>query len=239
MTFFQTNTILSNEVSIMNKNPTAKLIFRCIWVAIALVSTVCTFTDHVGFLGGDFRPATLFFTSWSAWISTLAAVLALISTLKKDEKTPQWIILVKFCAIIMMIATFVISAFVLPDKIWKASYWTFGSTFKHFLLPIITVADTIIYDEKDSHKAYHPFAALVVPLIYWAAVIIRFCAARGSNGGAIPANLWDNYYPYGFTNIDNGHSLFGLIRLLAIIMVALIAVGYAFYFAKKDYKKNK
>ena len=221
----------------MTKNPTVKLVIRCIWCAIALVATICTLTDHISFLGGDCRPFPMFFTSWSVWIAALAAVSALVSTIKKDEKTPQWVILVKFCAIIMMIATFVISAFVLPDKIWKASYWTLGSVFKHFLLPIITVADTVMYDEKGSYKVYYPFAALVVPLIYWTAVIGRFCAARGSNGGAIPANLWDQYYPYGFTNIDNGHSLFGLIRLLAIILVALVAIGYVFYFAKKEYKK--
>lgn len=222
----------------MTKNPTAKLVIRCIWVAIALVATCCTLTDHLGFLGGDCRPVTLFFTSWSVWLATLAAIPSLISTIKKDEKTPQWVILVKFCAIIMMIATFVISAFVLPDKIWKASYWTIGSTFKHFLLPIITVADTVMYDEKDSYKVYYPFASNVVPLVYWAVLIGRFCVARNANGGAIPENLWGQYYPYGFTNIDNGHSLFGLIRLLVIILVVLLGIGYGFYFAKKDYKKS-
>ena len=222
----------------MTKNPVVKLVIRSIWTVIAVVATICTLTDHVGFLGGDLRPVTLFFTSWSVWLAAIAAVSSLISTLRKEEKTPQWIILFKFCAIIMMIATFVISAFVLPDKIWKAAFWTVGGTFKHFLLPIFTVADSIMYDEKDSYKVYYPFAALVVPLIFWAAVIIRFCAARTANGGAIPAALWDNYYPYGFTNIDNGHSLFGLIRLLAIIMVALVVVGYGFYLAKKEFKKK-
>lgn len=221
----------------MNKNPVVKLIVRIVWAVIAVAATIFTLTDHIGFLGGDLKPVALFFTSWSVWLAALAAILSLISTLKKDEKTPQWIIIIKFCAIIMMIATFVISAFVLPDKIWKAAFWTPGGAFKHFLLPIFTVADTILYDEKGSYKVYYPFVAVIIPLIYWAAVIIRFCAARSANGGAIPANLWDAYYPYGFTNLDNGHSLAGLIRLLAIILAALIAVGYGFYFGKKEYKK--
>lgn len=223
----------------MTKNSKAKLIIRCIWLAFALIATVFTLTDHVGFLGGDSKPFTLFFTSWSVWLATLAAGSALVSTLNKKERTPQWVLLVKFCAIIMMIATFVISAFVLPDKIWKASYWTWGSTFKHFLLPLITVADTAIYDEKGSYKIYYPFASLVVPLIYWTAVIGRFCTARTAAGGTIPESLWDAYYPYGFTNIDNGHSLTGLIRLLAIILVALVAIGYGFYFGKKENKTDK
>jgi len=223
----------------MTKNPKVKIIIRSIWVAIGLIATIFTLTDHVGFLGGDARPFTLFFTSWSVWLAVFAAIPSLISAIKKDEKTPQWVILVKFCAIIMMIATFIVSAFVLPDKIWKASYWTLGSTFKHFLLPIITVADTVMYDEKDSYKVYYPFAALVVPLVYWAAVIIRFCVARNGMGGALPANLWDAYYPYGFTNVDNGHSVAGLIKLLAGILVGLVLIGYGFFFGKKDYKKNK
>lgn len=222
----------------MNENKRVKLIERIVWAVVALVATVFTLTDHLGFLGGDYRPVALFFTSWSVWLAAIAAVLSLVSVIKNDEKTPQYVILIKFCAIIMMIATFVISAFVLPDKIWKAAYWTPGSTFKHFLLPIITVADTVMYDEKGSYRVSYPFVSLIVPAGFWAAVITRFCLARTANGGALPASLWDAYYPYGFTNVDNGHSLAGLIRLLVIIMFALLAIGYGFYFAKKDYKRK-
>ena len=58
----------------MTKNPTVKLVIRCIWCAIALVATICTLTDHISFLGGDCRPVTLFFTSWSVWIDRKSVV---------------------------------------------------------------------------------------------------------------------------------------------------------------------
>ncbi len=219
----------------MKKN--FRLIFRIIWTIVALIATFLTLKDHLTVLGGDNRPVTLFFTSWSVWLGALAAVLSLISTIKDDAKSPQINILIKFCADMMLIATFVMSALVLPEKIWMSSYWTAGGTFKHFLLPIFTVTDSILYDEKNSYKISYPFLALVVPFFYWAGVIIRALVTRKLNGGSIPQDLWQMYYPYGFTNFDNGHSLGGLCGLLAGIMVALIIIGYSFYFAKKYSKK--
>lgn len=222
----------------MIKNSKAKIIIRAIWLFTGVFATILTLTDHISVFGGDAKPFALFFTSWSVWLATLAAAAGFASAVQKEEKTSQWILLLKFCAVIMIIATFIVASFVLPDKIWKASYWTLGGTFKHFLLPIITVADTVLFDEKDSYKVYYPFAAVVIPLLYWAAVITRFCIARNAMGGVLPANLWDAYYPYGFTNIDNGHSLAGLIKLLAGILVGLLAIGYGFFFGKKNFKKQ-
>lgn len=222
----------------MNNISKTKLIERILWTAIGLIATILTFTDHITFFNGDGKPVALFFTTWSVWLATVAAISSLISTIKDDDKTPDCVLLLKFCATIMIIATFIVAGFVLPDKIWKASYWTFGGTFKHFLLPIITIADTILFDEKNKYKVFYPFAGVVIPLIYWAILITRFCLARKGLGGSIPENLWGAYYPYGFTNIDNGHSLAGLIKMLAGILVGLIAIGFGFFFGKKNYKSN-
>lgn len=70
-------------------------------------------------------------------------------------------------------------------------------------------------------------------LLYWVVLIIVIEVNRGYYGGKIPENLWDYYYPYGFTNFDNGATLGGLVGLLAIIAVALIAIGFVFYIFDK------
>lgn len=221
----------------MINNQKTKNIYRIIWVLIAVIATIFTFTDHVSFMGGDGRPSTLFFTSWSVWLCLLTSILCIVPTIQKKNSVQQWVMLVKFCANIMIIATFVVAAFVLPDKLWTAGYWNPGSIFKHFLLPILTIADTVMFDEKDSYKVYYPIVGVVVPMLYWVIVVARICSARNALGGALPANLWDFYYPYGFTNFDNGHSLAGLCKILAGISVGLLLIGYGFFFGKKSYKK--
>lgn len=220
----------------MIKNQKSKFIFRILWLVICVIATITTITDHANFAGGDGKPAALFFTSWSVWLALLAACASFIFAIKKADDS-QWCVLLKFCADIMIIATFIVAGFVLPTKIWTAGYWTFGGAFKHFLVPLFTVADTCLFDKKDSYKVYYPFAAIVIPLLYWVIVIIRVCVKRNAMGGALPANLWDFYYPYGFTNFDNGHSLAGLCKMLAGILVGLVAIGYGFFFGKKSYKK--
>ncbi len=126
----------------------------------------------------------------------------------------------------MIVATFIVSAFVLPDKIWMRGYWTAGSIFKHFLLPILTVVDALCCTPRGSYRPWQPFAALLAPLCYWVCVIVRFVRFRSASGGSIPQALWDSYYPYGFTNLDQGVSLGGLCGLLGGILVGLILCGY-------------
>lgn len=213
-----------------------KRVFRIVWLVVAAVATILTFTDHIAAFNGDGHPVTLYFTTWSVWFS-LASALCIFIVSEKKLVQNNAVMVLKFSANILMIATFVVSAFVLPDKIWMKDYWTLGSTFKHFLLPIITIADTCLFDEKN-YKVWFPFAGVVVPVIYWFLVILRAVTFRNANGGMIPVAIQDDYYPYGFTNLDANHTLGGLIRLLMIIGVSLIVVGYVFYFIKREKKSN-
>ncbi len=213
------------EVESKSKPETKKFIFRLLWLLVALVATISSFTDRFVAFGGDGKPFALFFTAWSVWIAFAVAIWAFVLTVS-SLKENKIFFTVKFAADIMIIATFIVSAFVLPDKIWMKSYWTFGSTFKHFLLPIFTVLDSAFFDPAKSFKFWHPFAGVVAPVIYWTSVILRAVIHRNAQGGIIPSAEWNKYYPYGFTNLDNGHSLKGLCLLLLGIGIGLLGIGY-------------
>ena len=222
------------------KNNHVRLSFRILWFLAALVSFAFTFIDHVKSLGGDGRPVALFFTSWSAWISFAAATASLAFEILQKAKgvqnaktSDQTVLhsLLNFCAAIMMTATFLIAAFVLPDKIWTANYWTFGSTFKHFILPIFTIGDEILFPGK--RKIFFPLLGMVIPISWCFIIMRRALSARAFFGGAIPQNLWGQYYPYGFTNLDNGRSLKGLCLLFLGIGIGLILFGFLFLFLEK------
>ncbi|MCR4562663.1 MAG: hypothetical protein K5694_05630 [Bacilli bacterium] len=216
----------------MRNNPLVVLIYRAVVLAIALFSSVIPFFIYNinGVTGGNITPF-IYFTNWSVWLVLVAAVIGFIYALRnklgKSEGVPSWVEAVRLAAFIMILATFIISAFVLPAKIWMKEYWTLASTFKHFLLPVVFIFDAIVLSRKQTVKWTFPLFAVIPPLIYWIIIIARFMIKRGGN--PLPQAIWADYYPYGFTNIDNGHSLGGLIGLLGGILVGLLIVGYAYY----------
>lgn len=219
----------------LRNNLKASLILKILWVVIAIVGTILSFVMPNLAKDNTVRSPFLFYTNWSVYFSLIVGITSLISIIlqlikKKESGNNELVPILKFSANIMIIATFIVSAFVLPDKIWKAEYWTLPSIFKHFLLPIITVLDAVLFDRKRSYRWSYPLIALIFPLIYWIALIIRIVVNGGGSTG-IPENMWDHYYPYGFTNLDKEGSmgLGGLIGLLAGIMVGLILIGYIFF----------
>ena len=215
----------------------SKTAYRTIWMLIALIATAFTFIDHLTVLGGDGSPPVLFYASWSVWITLVASVLGWIWSVRSflKKQTHEWrrFASVEFCALIMMIATFIVSAFVLPDKIWTAGYWTASNTFKHFLLPVLTVIDVLVYQRGKVFGVLYPLYAVIPSLLYWAVIVIRALVYRAACGGAIPEAEHALYYPYGFTNFDAGHSLGGLCGLLSGMLIGLILIGYLFFWVNR------
>lgn len=213
------------------ENTVGRLVFRIILAVVALIASI------LGFTGSS--PVALYFTNWSVWFAAVMSFLALIGTFKSYLSGNDLLLdngayrILKFAAEVMIFATFVVSSFVLPDKLWTAGFWTLGGTFKHVLLPVLFIADGILCDKRNSYRFGFVFAALVPPIAYWAIVIIRFVTYRNSIGGAIPESEWDRYYPYGFTNIDDGKTLTFLIGLLGGIAAGLVITGTVFYFLNR------
>ncbi len=218
----------------LRNNLLAQLIFRSVLLVVAVISLVTSFTiRNIASDGGAISPF-LYYTHWSCFLAEFTIGASFISTLLqfikgKREGNNTYLPLLKFCSNIMIIATFVVAAFVLPDKIWTKGYWNLSSIFHHFLMPILVVLDSALFDRKRTYRVSYPFLGVILPLIYWFVVILRFSIKRNVSGGHIAENLWDYYYPYGFTNIDKSSSYGFLIGLLAGILVALIAIGFAYW----------
>ena len=221
----------------MNKlyeNTTGRLVFRIILTLVAIVAFI------LGFRGT--KPIALYFTNWSVWYAGTMTFITMIGTLMSrsgnDKILDNGIYrFFKFSAQVMIFATFVVSSFVLPDKIWTSGFWTLNGAFKHCFLPLMYIADGILCDKRNSYKIGYIFFGLIPPISYWVILVTRFVNYRNSIGGAIPESEWYRYYPYGFCNIDNGHTLTFLICLLAGIAVALILTGFVFYALNR--KKTK
>lgn len=222
----------------LRNNLLVQLIYRSVLLVLAVASLITSFTIlNVASDGGAVSPF-LYYTHWSCFVGEVVIIASFLSTLiqfikGKREGNNTFLPLLKFCANIMIIATFIVAAFVLPNKIWTKGYWTLSSVLHHFLMPILLVLDSILFDKKHSYRFSYPFFGLVLPLLYWIIVIARFTIKRNACGGTIPTELWDYYYPYGFTNMDKSSSYPFLIGLLAGICVGLLIIGFVFYIVDK------
>lgn len=220
-----------------------KIFFRLIWTVICIAAVVFTFTDHVTACGGDGKPTALFFTTWTVWLCALSAILNLTAAVisEKTGKEQQSVFLlgfIKFSADIMAIATFIVAAFVLPEKLWTAEYWEVGKVFKHFLLPVLTIIDELFVENRLIYSIATPFYGIITSLTYWVIVVCRALSFRSSQGGSIPEELYGNYYPYGFTNFDTGHTVKGLCIMLSGILAGLILMGFGIVLKNKKNTKK-
>jgi hypothetical protein len=216
------------------KNRTLQLVYRIAEEAIVLVALILAFTDNAEHIGRTF----LYYTNWSVILAFVAVTAQLVLTaipFIRGERTgaveEPWAIVLKFCADITVIATFIVGGFVLGQFAD-----TVGHLFRHLFVPLIVVFDTVLFMQRRSLKVFYPLISVIPSLLYWAIIVIRALIARG--GTAIAEAEWANYYPYNFTNFDNGHSVGGLVGMLAGILVGLLLIAYLFYALDKLHKEN-
>ena len=201
----------------MEKQSKFKLYYRISLVLIAVVSVLFTIVDRG-------RRTLIYYTTWSVWFSSLTSFCALTRTIYGKEEDRAYELL-KFCSTVMITATFVMSCFSLPDKIWERAWWTAGSTFKHFLLPVAVIFDQIAFTKKGSYKKFYPIASMLAPFAYWTAVLSRIFIARAYYGGAIPLYKAYDYYPYPFLYLDGGVSVAFVFTFLGVIAVCLFLLS--------------
>jgi hypothetical protein len=211
-----------------------QLIYRIAEEAIVLVALILAFTDNAEHIGRTF----LYYTNWSVILALVAVTALLVQTAmafargeREGAVDAPWAVLLKLSADITVIATFIVGGFVLGQFAD-----TTGHLFRHLFVPIMVVLDTVLFMPRNSFKVFYPLISVIPSLLYWTIVVIRALIARGATG--IAEADWANYYPYGFTNFDNGHSVGGLIGMLAGILVGLILIGYVFYALDKLHKEN-
>ena len=89
-----------------------------------------------------------------------------------------------------------------------------GLTLLHYVVPIATFLDWILFDEKGKTDKIMPLFATLFPIIY---VVVSMIAAQFMTG--------DNKYTYPFLNVDMLGA--GMVALnILLLAAAFIAVGY-------------
>lgn len=211
-------------------NKKASIIYKFILCIIGIISLIMT----TGILDGNFniKVFTMFTTLSNIFciLYFIVDLLYLIKNYKKKNVCDIWPV-IKYMATISVILTFVVALVVLKMGVSFDSYLNASFLGVHYIIPIMTLIDWILFDKKGNIKKTDPFIWLIFPFIYFMAAELD--ADLGSGFGAIG----DSKYPYYFMDVEQ----LGIFKVLAtslIMGIGCIIMGYVFYLIDR-LQKNK
>ena len=222
----------------MIKNRTAQLIFETIYCTLGLVGVVASLGifDNIEMIRWDFY---VHFTNISNYFCLGIMIAALIQTAKKKEDCyVNAAPLMKFIGILGILLTFLVFNIMLAGAEGRdpQANWRVGSLLFHVLLPIMYIADWFLFYERKQSKWYYPIASIGFPLAYVIFLLIQACILGFDSSILIPTTKTPLIYPYFFVNLET-QGVPGVLMWIAILSVAFVAMGFAFY--GLDRIKNK
>ncbi|WP_157153959.1 Pr6Pr family membrane protein [Brachyspira murdochii] len=99
----------------------------------------------------------------------------------------------------------------------------------HYILPIMTIFDYIIFDKKGIYEIVDPLLWLIIPLLYFVFVLIRARVGSPFSDGS--------YYPYFFVDIDK-YGFKTVLRNVFFITLFFAFLGYIEYFIDMLFSKH-
>ena len=223
----------------MIKNRTIQLIYQTVYCTLALVGSVACLGifDDIKLFRWDFY---VYFTNLSNFLCFGVMLTALIKTVKRKEDgyvtaTP----LLKFIGMLGILLTFLVFNFMLAGAEGREPQlnWRIGSICFHVVLPIMYVADWFLFYERKKCTWRYPIASISFPLAY-AIFLLIHAAILGFDTSILTPTGTTLIYPYFFVNLET-QGVPGVLMWIAILSVAFVAMGFAFYGLDRLEKKIK
>ena len=224
----------------MIKNRTAQLIFQTIYCTLGLVGTIASLGifDNINAIRWDFY---VHFTNISNFFCLGIMFTALFQTIrKKEDRYVKAASMLKFIGILGILLTFLVFNIMLAGAEGRdpQANWRIGSLLFHVLLPIMYIADWFLFYERKQCKWYYPIASIGFPLAYVIFLLIQAIILGFDSSILIPTTTTPLIYPYFFVNIET-QGVPGVLMWIAILSVAFVAIGFAFYGLDRISKKQK
>lgn len=133
---------------------------------------------------------------------------------------------------IMISMTFLIYFFILAPRITNPNYspYTVSNLFLHYIVPIMVMADWLLFDSKNTYRKYDPFLWLIGPLAYLLFILIRAHVLYN-------LNVAGNHYPYFFINIKVLETRHFILYIGSFALFCVI-LGYIFLLIAKLMRKK-
>ena len=224
----------------MIKNRTVQLIYQTVYCTLGLVGCIACLGifDNIKMIRWDFY---VHFTNISNFFCLGIMFTALFQTIrKKEDSYVKAAPMLKFIGILGILLTFLVFNIMLAGAEGRdpQANWRIGSLLFHVLLPIMYIADWFLFYERKKSKWYYPIASIGFPLAYVIFLLIQAIILGFNSSILIPTTTTPLIYPYFFVNIET-QGVPGVLMWIAILSVAFVAIGFAFYGLDRISKKQK
>ena len=224
----------------MYKNRTAQLIFQTVYCTLAFVGCVASLGifDNINMIRWDFY---VHFTNISNFLCFGVMLAELIQTAKKQENSYVTTApVLKFIGMLGILLTFLVFNIMLAGAAGRDPQlnWRIGSLCFHVVLPIMYIADWVLFYQRRNCKWYYPIASIAFPFAYVVFIFIQAAILKFDSSILIPGSTTPLIYPYFFVNLET-QGVSGVVKWILILLVAFVAVGYLFFGLDKLGKKQK
>ena len=223
----------------MIKSRTTQLIFQAIYCTLGFVGIIASIGifDNINAIRWDFY---VHFTNISNFLCIGVMLASLIQTARKKEDSYVTVApVLKFIGMLGILLTFLVFNIMLAGAEGRdpQANWRIGSLIFHVVLPILYIADWILFRERGKCKWYYPIASISFPLGYVIFLLIQAVILKFDSSILIPTTTTPLIYPYFFVNLDT-QGVSGVLMWIGILSVAFVAVGFAFFGLDKLGKKS-
>ena len=219
------------------KSRTAQLVFQSIYVALALVACV----GSVGFYDMKFTSDFyIYFTNISNYLCAVIMMAELIQTARKQgdgyvTAAPR----LRVISMLGLVLTFLVFNLLLANDPARdpALNYKVECILCHIVLPIMFVADWVLFYEHGKINWKLPLLSALFPLFYLIyvflhAALLRFDSSIMNYAGTDPI-----IYPYFFLNPERVGTG-GIIIWSAALLAGFVALGYLFMLADRLLRKR-
>ena len=199
------------------------------WKVILLIVGTYGLLDGSGLLAGTYHTGfPHMFTNVSnlfAWAYFLVATIWLAKS-RTSENAVTFAPQVKYTATISLLVTMLIAHFMLFDAMFKDGQLVWHLVALHYIVPIMTLLDWALFDEKGKMPVWGPLAWMSLVVVYVAVVMIGAGPLGLYMGGGTTADV--TRYPYTF--LDPAISgVGGVAAFIGSMFVAFVALGYVLF----------
>jgi len=203
-------------------NKMISIIYKAVLCIIGTFSLIAT----TGILDGNLN-LNIFsmFTTLSNLLCVIYFILDIVYLIRNYNKKTlvEWFPLLKGITTMAITLTLIVAHFVLSMSFSFDSFYNMSFLGLHYVIPIMTVLDWILFDKKGFIKVYSPIIWTIAPAAY---MIVAYNSAILGNGIGMDST---SNYPYPFMDIDKLGATTVTLNML-FVGVIYLSIGYIYYF---------
>jgi hypothetical protein len=200
-----------------------------LWKLAILVFGLYGLLDGSGILAGAYtKNFPHMFTNVSNLFAWAYFALALVWMLadRRREEASGFAPFLKYTAMVSLLVTMLIAHFMLFDAMFKDGQLVWHLVALHYVVPLMTLFDWVLFDEKGKMPVWGPLAWMSLVTAYLVIVMVGAGPLGIFLGGGTTADV--SRYPYTF--LDPGISgVGGVAAFCGAMLVAFIVLGYVLF----------